>query len=97
MKNPIPELVLLVLGLILILAAGCATYQGAQGAAVGTALGGVSGALIDHRNPWRGAVIGGGIGAIVGGTLGEIAGSQPPPPPPPRNYYPDRYGYRYYR
>jgi hypothetical protein len=96
MRNTFLKISVVTLSLFAIIFAGCATYQGAQGAAVGTVLGGTSGALIDRSNPWRGAVIGGGVGAVVGGTLGEIAGSQAPPPSP-RSYYPDRYGYRYYR
>jgi hypothetical protein len=94
MRHTILKISILALGLLTLIFAGCATYQGAQGAAVGTVLGGASGALIDRSNPWRGAVIGGGIGAVVGGTMGEIAGSQAPPS---QSYYPDRYGHRYYR
>jgi hypothetical protein len=93
MKNPLLKISVLALGLLSLIVSGCATYQGTQGAALGTAVGGVSGALIDHHNPWRGAVIGGGLGAILGGGLGEIAGSQSAPPP--RYAYPDRYDYRY--
>ena len=54
---------------------GSRTYQAAG---AGAALGGLTGALIDSSNPWRGGVIGGAIGAVVGGTLTEIAakGSQ---------------------
>jgi hypothetical protein len=95
MKNSMPKIMIAILGLALITSAGCATYQGAQGAALGTAVGGVSGALIDHHNPWRGALIGGGLGAVLGGGLGEISAQSAPPPPPPRYNYPDRYDYRY--
>lgn len=97
----------LVLAGCLLFAAGCSTPQGAQGAGLGAVVGGVSGALIDPGNPWRGAAIGGGLGAVLGGGLGEIAGSAsnyrpppaqsyyPPPPPRPRGYYapPPGYGY----
>jgi len=97
MKRIISKIMVACTGLALIVSVGCATQQGARGAAVGTAVGGVSGALIDRQNPWRGAVIGGGLGAVLGGSLGEIAGSQSAPPP--RQAYPDRYDnrYRYYR
>lgn len=98
----------LILTVFLLFASGCATQQGAQGAGLGAVVGGVSGALIDKGNPWRGAAIGGGLGAVFGGGLGEIAGStqnyNPPPQqgyyqaPPPRRggYYappPPKYGY----
>ncbi|MBI5584509.1 MAG: hypothetical protein HY892_11865 [Deltaproteobacteria bacterium] len=101
----------LVLMSFLLFASGCATQQGAQGAGLGAIVGGVSGALIDRGNPFRGAAIGGGLGAVLGGGLGEIAGSSqnynPPPqqgyyPPPRRGYYyapppPPPRGYYYYR
>jgi hypothetical protein len=65
-----------VLGLLL--ATGCATVQPTtprtyKGAAVGAALGGLTGAILDHNNPWRGGVIGGAIGAVAGGTITEIS------------------------
>ena len=55
------------------LTGGCATQQGYQGAGVGAVLGGVSGALIDRKNPWRGGAIGAGIGALFGGTISDLA------------------------
>jgi hypothetical protein len=106
-KNWMIGLVLMMTGFLLF-SSGCATQQGAQGAGLGAVVGGVSGALIDKGNPWRGAAIGGGLGAVFGGGLGEIAGStqnyNPPPqqgyyqsPPPPQGGYyappPPRYGY----
>ena len=51
---------------------GCTPYH-AQGVGTGAAVGGVSGAILDHRNPWRGGVIGGIIGAIVGGTIADVS------------------------
>ncbi len=44
-----------------------------QGAAVGTGLGAIAGALIDRHNAWRGAVIGGVLGGVLGGTVTEIS------------------------
>lgn len=97
MKRIVSKIMVAFTGLALIASVGCATQQGARGAAVGTAVGGASGALIDRQNPWRGAVFGGGLGAILGGSLGEMAGSQSAHPS--RYAYPDRYDNRnrYYR
>ncbi|MDA8168123.1 MAG: glycine zipper 2TM domain-containing protein [Nitrospiraceae bacterium] len=44
-----------------------------RGAGTGAALGGIAGALLDHRNPWRGGVIGGALGAIGGATITDIS------------------------
>jgi uncharacterized protein YcfJ len=52
---------------------GCATPQQAQGTGVGAAIGGIAGALIDRRNPWRGALIGGGLGAVAGASFADIS------------------------
>lgn len=52
--------------------AGCATYQG-QGAATGGAMGGIAGAILDQRNPWRGGVIGAALGALAGATISEVS------------------------
>lgn len=67
------------------LLSGCATPQGYQGAGLGAFTGSAAGALIDSSNPWRGAVIGGGLGALLGGGLTD------------RPYYSDPYrrGYAY--
>jgi len=68
------------------LVSGCATQQGYQGAGLGAFTGSAAGALIDSSNPWRGAVIGGGLGALLGGGLTD------------RPYYsgPYRRGYAYH-
>ncbi|MBI5634279.1 MAG: glycine zipper 2TM domain-containing protein [Nitrospirae bacterium] len=50
---------------------GCTPYH-SQGVSTGAAVGGVAGAILDHRNPWRGGVIGGLIGAITGATIADI-------------------------
>lgn len=65
------------------LLSGCATQQGYQGAGLGAFTGSAAGALIDSSNPWRGAVIGGGLGALLGGGLTD------------RPYYSDPYGRGY--
>jgi len=52
--------------------AACTPYH-TQGAVTGGAVGGVSGALLDHHNPWRGGVIGAALGAVVGATLADIS------------------------
>ena len=51
---------------------GCTEYH-AQGAGAGAVIGGVAGALLDSRNPWRGGVIGGILGAVAGATLTDIS------------------------
>jgi len=51
---------------------GCTQYH-AQGAGAGGAIGGIAGALLDHRNPWRGGVIGGLLGALAGATFTDIS------------------------
>ena len=57
--------------------AACTEYQ-QRGALTGGAIGGIAGAFLDSRNPWRGGVIGLGLGAIAGATIADIAtrGSQ---------------------
>ena len=44
-----------------------------QGAGAGAAIGSVAGLLLDSKNRWRGALIGGLLGAAIGGTTTEIA------------------------
>jgi hypothetical protein len=57
---------------LLALTVGCTPYH-AQGAGAGAAVGGVTGALLDTSNPWRGGVIGGVLGAILGATLADVS------------------------
>ncbi|MCL5022806.1 MAG: glycine zipper 2TM domain-containing protein [Nitrospirae bacterium] len=52
--------------------AACTPYH-TQGAVTGGAVGGVTGAFLDHSNPWRGGVIGAALGAVVGATLADIS------------------------
>ncbi len=63
--------VLLLLALIAV-SYGCTEYQ-ARGAGVGGVLGGIAGAFLDSRNPWRGGVIGGALGALAGATIADVS------------------------
>jgi hypothetical protein len=63
---------LILIILLLGLAFSCTPYH-TQGAGAGAAVGGVSGAILDSKNPWRGGVIGGALGAILGATLTDIS------------------------
>ncbi|AJE02439.1 glycine zipper 2TM domain-containing protein [Geobacter pickeringii] len=56
----------------LTMTAGCTTYQ-AQGGMAGGAMGGLAGAILDHRNPWRGGVVGAVLGSVAGATISEIS------------------------
>ncbi len=69
--------ILLVSVFLLFLISACATHH-YEGAAVGGAVGGVAGALLDDSNPWRGGVIGAALGALFGATISDISvrGSQ---------------------
>ena len=62
--------VLLIIALLTI--AACTEYQ-TRGGVTGGAVGGIAGALLDHRNPWRGGVIGAALGAVMGATLADIS------------------------
>jgi hypothetical protein len=62
--------ILMVLALLAVSA--CTEYQ-TRGGLTGGAIGGIAGALLDHRNPWRGGIIGAGIGALAGVTIAEIS------------------------
>lgn len=62
-----------VLLMIALLSIGaCAQYQ-YEGAAAGGAIGGIAGALLDDKNPWRGGIIGAALGAAFGATISEVA------------------------
>lgn len=78
-----------ILGASLLLPA-CASQSGYQGATAGAAVGGIAGALLEPRNPWRGAVIGGALGATFGGAMGEISNQN-------RYYQQPQYQRPYYR
>lgn len=62
----------ILLAVVLLTVASCATYH-YEGAGAGGAVGGVAGALLDHKNPWRGGVIGAVLGAIAGATISDIS------------------------
>ena len=67
------KIVSLVLILFLVcIVFGCTQYH-AQGAGAGALVGGVAGALIDRKNPWRGGVIGAALGGVAGATLTDIS------------------------
>lgn len=68
MKKVIASLIILAL----LPLAACTPYH-TEGAVGGGAVGGVAGALLDHRNPWRGGVIGAGLGAVLGATIADIS------------------------
>jgi hypothetical protein len=51
---------------------GCTEYH-AQGAGAGGLIGGVAGALLDSKNPWRGGIIGAAVGGVAGATLTDIS------------------------
>jgi hypothetical protein len=84
---------LIFLGLLsLSLVTGCATPSQNPylytGAGLGAALGAGIGAAANHRNPWRGAAIGGLLGAAGGGVAGAVYGqSQTPYQPQTQGYY----------
>ncbi|MGB9715823.1 MAG: glycine zipper 2TM domain-containing protein [Thermodesulfovibrionales bacterium] len=72
MKYVMKIISLIVVLLLITLTFGCTEYH-AQGAGAGAVLGGIAGALIDHKNPWRGGVIGGALGAVAGATITDIS------------------------
>jgi len=79
--------------LTLSLLAGCAAPSQNPslytGAGLGAALGAGLGAAINHRNPWKGAAIGGLLGAAGGGIAGEAYGRSTcyPCPQQTQGYY----------
>jgi hypothetical protein len=56
-----------------LLLAGCATQNQATGSMMGGTYGGVVGAILDSKNPWRGGVVGAALGALAGATIAEIS------------------------
>lgn len=66
------RVVALLMVVIIFGVSSCATYH-YEGAAAGGAVGGIAGALLDRKNPWRGGVIGAALGAVAGATLNDIS------------------------
>jgi hypothetical protein len=56
-----------------LLTGGCATQQQATGGTIGGAYGGIAGAILDAKNPWRGGVIGAALGALAGATIADVS------------------------
>ncbi|MDX9713935.1 MAG: glycine zipper 2TM domain-containing protein [Dissulfurispiraceae bacterium] len=52
--------------------ASCAMHQ-YEGGTAGGVFGGIAGALLDSKNPWRGGMIGAGLGALAGATISDIS------------------------
>lgn len=64
--------------LCLALSAGTAIFSGCMphqqaGSATGAYMGGIAGAILDARNPWRGGVVGAALGALAGATIADIS------------------------
>ena len=57
---------------LLTLTFGCTQYH-AQGAGAGGVIGGIAGALLDRKNPWRGGVIGAVLGGLAGATITDVS------------------------
>lgn len=66
------KIMVALMGLALLTSTACTQYQ-YEGATAGGLIGGIAGALLDRNNPWRGGVIGAGLGAIAGATIADIS------------------------
>jgi len=62
----------LVLAMVASPLAGCMPHQQA-GSATGAYMGGLAGAILDQRNPWRGGVVGAALGALAGATIADVS------------------------
>jgi hypothetical protein len=58
---------------LMLLLSGCATPYQAAGSMTGGTYGGIAGAILDSRNPWRGGVIGAALGALAGATIADVS------------------------
>lgn len=65
----------LVVAILLLFTVACGQFQQQhyEGAGAGAVVGGVAGALLDKKNPWRGGVIGAALGAVFGATIADIS------------------------
>jgi outer membrane lipoprotein SlyB len=54
------------------LLSSCMPHQQAGGTA-GAYMGGIAGAILDSRNPWRGGVVGAALGALAGATIADVS------------------------
>ena len=72
MKRAWMKLMILTGGMLLVLTA-CATPYQATGSAIGGTYGGIAGAILDSRNPWRGGVVGAALGALAGATIADVS------------------------
>lgn len=69
-KKTISLVMVLVLSAFVL--SSCAQHQ-YEGGTAGGLIGGVAGALLDRKNPWRGGIIGAGLGAVAGATISDIS------------------------
>ena len=60
-------------GSMLLTLTACYTPYQATGGMVGGTYGGIAGAILDSRNPWRGGVIGAALGALAGATIADVS------------------------
>lgn len=70
-RYTVPVVTVFVLAALLI--SGCATQQQATGGIIGGTYGGMAGAILDSKNPWRGGVVGAALGALAGATIADIS------------------------
>ncbi|MCS7163783.1 MAG: glycine zipper 2TM domain-containing protein [Thermodesulfovibrio sp.] len=75
MKIFTKKTIVFVLVVLILFTVACAQLQRQhyEGAAAGAVVGGVAGALLDKKNPWRGGVIGAGLGTVFGATIADIS------------------------
>ncbi len=66
-------LVMVLLCLVVVVSCAPTSQYTYPGAGAGAVLGGIAGALLDRHNPWRGGLIGAGIGGLFGGTVTELS------------------------
>ena len=62
----------ILLMLALLPLSACTQYH-YEGATAGGVIGGIAGAILDHKNPWRGGVIGAALGGVMGATIADIS------------------------